>query len=122
VSINPKGLSYLIVPRKSRFESGVCEQRKMRVCIKKNGLASVISTHAFIPNGMMCGPLQPQLTLLTEMELALISLVLIFQGGPHQAVTGWHSMFTNDVNLVRCTMNWCKCVGWQRAFMGSLDE
>jgi hypothetical protein len=34
--------------------------------------------------------------------------VLTFQGGPHQAITGWHSMFANDVTLVMRMMNWCK--------------
>jgi hypothetical protein len=68
-------------------------------CTKKQGLASVTRGYTFISNGMMFGAPPPQLQLLTETEIALISLarvdhhVLTFQGGPHQAITGWHSMF-----------------------------
>jgi hypothetical protein len=82
--------------------------------IEKQGLASVKPGYTFISNGMTFGAPPAQLQSLTETEIALISLacvdhhVLTFQGGPHQAMTGWHSMFANDVSLVMRTMNWCK--------------
>jgi len=101
--------------RRSRFELGICKQCKTTmVCIKKQGIASVKPGYTFISNGRMFGPSPAELSSLTETELALVSLarvdhhVLSFQGGPHQAITGWHSMFANDVSLVMRTMNWCK--------------
>jgi hypothetical protein len=103
------------VPRKSWFKSVVHKPcKRMMSCMKEQGLASVKRGYTFISNGMMFGSPPTRLTWLTETDIALISLarvdhpVLSLQGGPHQAITGLHSMLANDVSLVMRMMNWCK--------------
>ena len=66
-----------------------------------------------IANGFMIGEVPDELACLNDVEVALISLarvdkhVFSIQGGAHVQMSGWHSMYANDVTAVSRGVNWC---------------
>jgi hypothetical protein len=62
----------------------------------------------------MIGPVPRELEILNEVEVAMISLARIdghvfsIEGGGHKAMTGWHTLYQNDVDNINKIANWCK--------------
>ena len=65
-----------------------------------------------IANGLMIGPVPQELQCLSHVEIAMISIarvdkhVFSYEGGAHQQMKGWHSMYANDIEAVSRTVNW----------------
>ena len=65
-----------------------------------------------ICNGLMIGSAPQVLSKLNEVELAMISLaksekhIFSYSAGAHKEITGWHTMYANDVEYTNKVMNY----------------
>jgi hypothetical protein len=72
-----------------------------------------------IANGCLFGDAPNELTILNDVELALISLartnkhVFSFYGGAHKSIRGWHNLYDNDVEGIARTINQVSNYGGQ---------
>ena len=108
--LSPRSYEVDVRGEKALGACGICKSAIN--AMKREDHASRLPVYA-IANGLIIGEPPDELKCLNDVEVAMISLARIdkhvfsIQGGAHKQMTGWHTMYANDVSHVSKTANWC---------------